>query len=477
MLHDLVFKGQPSGDLALVLDGGQRDLTFGELAAAVERFSDVLTAAGAGSGGVVAVSLSDGAAGLVALLAASAIGALPAPFAATWWPREARAAAENLAPDLIVADSTTSAALRDCAPQLLVGDGLGGLATAEPLDQDGDRLDRRVAVGETAALLASTAGVWGRPRSLELRPHQLVSWLADDEPAENGITVVASDLALLAAFRVAVTALGRGGAVALPGTAPRPMERLLLQLCGREEPVELLWTTGPTANRLGQHLRQRPASAPTPVRRLETAQGPLWPNAAQLFEDRLGVTVSASYTLTEAGGFVTRPAQRAPGPQRSLRVGSPRSELTVTIGADTEGHGQGCLSLAGDLLGTDRIDTTDMGRWTSDGLELAGRSEDCFVCDELPVWPLLVEAALSDHPGIADLAVARRPDPERGDVGVLVLVPSDPENPPFLDDLASYMEKLPAHARPSAQAVVDQLPLTPFGQVHRRMLGYEEASR
>ena len=478
MLHDLVFYRRPPGDVALLVDGGQRTISFAQLAAYVERFSAVLQNEGVGPGSVVAVSVADGAAALAALLAIAAAGGVPAPFAAGWWPREARAAAEELAPALIVADSATAPALRDCARLVQLGAGLDGLTCPELIELDGDELRRRVERGDAAALLAPTAGVWGRPRSLDVLPTQLATWSTDPTHRVVGMTVVASELAVMAALRVALCALGSGGSVAFPGTAPRSLERLLHQLGAQERDVDLLWTTGAVANRLAQHLRTRPDPAGAEVGHLEIGQGPLWPGAGQLFRDRLGATLSAGYTLTEAGGFVTRGTTHAGGSTQPLSVGVTCANLSVLVGTPTEGDGFGALSVTGELLGgAARVETGDLGRWQGTMLELAGRAQDRFVVDGEAVWPALVEQALSHHPGVADLAVARRPHPERGSVGVLVMVPVDPENPPFLDDLATHMENLAPHARPLAQAVVDQLPLTPFGQVHRRMLGYEEASR
>jgi O-succinylbenzoic acid--CoA ligase len=122
--------------------------------------------------------------------------------------------------------------------------------------------------------------------------------------------------------------------------------------------------------------------------------------------------------------------------------------------------------------------TGDLGRLDTDGhLHLIGRAADRFTCDGVLVWPQLVELALSSHPLVADVAVAPRPDDSHGMVGVAVVVPARPEHPPFLDDLAPVLAELPAAWRPRALVVADRLPLTATGQVHRRMLAYEESAR
>jgi O-succinylbenzoic acid--CoA ligase len=106
-----------------------------------------------------------------------------------------------------------------------------------------------------------------------------------------------------------------------------------------------------------------------------------------------------------------------------------------------------------------------------------GRESDRFECDGHLVWPALVELALAGHPGISDVAVVPRPDPDLGSVPVAVTVPANPEEPPFLLDLKDRLADLPPSSRPRAQAVVERLPLTGGGQLHRRMLAYDEVAR
>jgi O-succinylbenzoic acid--CoA ligase len=114
---------------------------------------------------------------------------------------------------------------------------------------------------------------------------------------------------------------------------------------------------------------------------------------------------------------------------------------------------------------------------TDGNLHVLGRATDLFECDGSVVWPALVELALAGHPAIADVAVVPRPDPDLGCVPVVVTVPVDPEAPPFLVDLTPRLAELPLAWRPRAQAVVERLPLTGGGQLHRRMLAYDELAR
>jgi fatty-acyl-CoA synthase len=58
-----------------------------------------------------------------------------------------------------------------------------------------------------------------------------------------------------------------------------------------------------------------------------------------------------------------------------------------------------------------------------------------------------------------------------GEIGVAVVVPRDPANPPSLDELRAFASKrLAAYKLPEALRVVAELPLTPMQKVDRAKL-------
>ena len=118
------------------------------------------------------------------------------------------------------------------------------------------------------------------------------------------------------------------------------------------------------------------------------------------------------------------------------------------------------------------IDTGDLGEMGTDGrLTVHGRADDVVVTGGEKVWPEAVEAVLRGLPGVADVAVAGRPDPEWGHVVVAVVEPAPGASPPSLDDArAAVKEVLPPWCAPRAVEVVASLPRTPSGKVRRRDL-------
>jgi acyl-CoA synthetase (AMP-forming)/AMP-acid ligase II len=118
------------------------------------------------------------------------------------------------------------------------------------------------------------------------------------------------------------------------------------------------------------------------------------------------------------------------------------------------------------------VRTGDLGRLDPEGrLRLAGRAKDMYVRGGYNVYPMEVEAVLAGHPGVREVAVVARPDATMGEVGVAVVVPADPSDPPSLDDLRGFAgARLAHHKLPERLAVVDALPLTAMEKVDKAAL-------
>ncbi len=116
--------------------------------------------------------------------------------------------------------------------------------------------------------------------------------------------------------------------------------------------------------------------------------------------------------------------------------------------------------------------TGDLGEIDDDGrLKVHGRRGDLIITGGENVWPAAVEAALTGHPGVAELAVAGVADDEWGERVVAWVVPSDDASPPTLASLrARVAESLPAYMAPKEVRLVDRLPTTSSGKVRRHEL-------
>jgi len=111
--------------------------------------------------------------------------------------------------------------------------------------------------------------------------------------------------------------------------------------------------------------------------------------------------------------------------------------------------------------------TGDLGEWLPDGrLHVAGRRGDLIITGGENVWPEAVEAALADHPGVADVMVRGVDDAEWGQLVEAMIVPVD--DPPTLDSLRAHVKRRhPAFMAPKHLTVVESLPRTSLGKLRR----------
>lgn len=116
--------------------------------------------------------------------------------------------------------------------------------------------------------------------------------------------------------------------------------------------------------------------------------------------------------------------------------------------------------------------TGDVGEVGADGrLVVHGRADDVIITGGEKVWPDGVEAVLRHLPGVADVAIVGRADPEWGQRVVAVIEPVAGAAPPGLPEVRSAVkEALPPWAAPRAVEVVGFLPRTSSGKVRRRAL-------
>jgi len=113
--------------------------------------------------------------------------------------------------------------------------------------------------------------------------------------------------------------------------------------------------------------------------------------------------------------------------------------------------------------------TGDVGEIGPDGmLDIHGRLDDVVVTGGEKVWPDAVEAAVRSLPGVAEVAVVGRPDPEWGQRLVAVVEPVPGAVPPTLAEVrAAVKDSLPPWCAPRELEIVAALPRTPSGKLRR----------
>jgi O-succinylbenzoic acid--CoA ligase len=190
-----------------------------------------------------------------------------------------------------------------------------------------------------------------------------------------------------------------------------------------------------------------------PGRRLRTVLlggAPASPSLLERARDG-GWPVAETYGLTQACSQVTVDGHPLPG-------------LAISLAPDGEILVEGPTVAGGGVLRTG-----DLGRLDDRGrLVVIGRKADTIVTGGENVAPAEVEAALLEHPAVADAAVFGRPDAEWGEAvtaSVVLRRPADPE------ELRRWCgERLARFKVPKTVQTAQALPRTPSGKLLRREL-------
>ncbi|MFM8303973.1 MAG: class I adenylate-forming enzyme family protein, partial [Actinomycetota bacterium] len=228
------------------------------------------------------------------------------------------------------------------------------------------------------------------------------------------------------------------------------------------------------------------------VRSVVVGGAPITPGLAEEARARFGAPLATRYSCTEAGiGLGT--ALDDPEEDAVVSVGRPLPGVELALLDDDDRPvrdgevGAVCLRSPATMTGywhdpegtraaftaAGHVRTGDLG-WLDDRgrLHLVGRHKEMYVRGGYNVYPVEVEAVLSNAPGVAAVAVATRPDEVMGEIGVACVVARDPDDPPTLDALRAHASgHLAKHKLPEALVLLDALPLTAAEKVDRRALG------
>ncbi len=446
--------------------------SYAELDRRSEEIAAGLRAAGIRPGDVVALTLPSTTPYVLAYLGAAKAGAVTAGVNPRLSPPERDAILALADPALVVSDA---AALDDLArPE-----------RAAPLVPDPDR----------AVTLVFTSGTTGAPKGALFTDRQLAAitridvgdvWggggamLASTEFAHVGfMTKLAWHLRLGTTTHI----LGRWRA----GDALRVIaEQRMTSIGGVAPQIALMLRAS--------ELDELDLSA---VQTITAGAGPSSPALVEEARRRFNASYSIRYSSTESGGCGTATAFDADDEEAFFTVGKPRGGIEVDVrdddGRPVHGDDVGEVWLRSptvmsgywrDLGETEAtlvdgwLRTGDLGRIDVEGnLRLAGRAKEMFIRGGYNVYPMEVEAALADHPAVAELAIVPRPDDVMGEIGVAVVVPRDRSALPTLDSLRDHLSsRLASYKLPEAVRIVDELPLTAMQKIDRRALAKVESA-
>jgi O-succinylbenzoic acid--CoA ligase len=109
--------------------------------------------------------------------------------------------------------------------------------------------------------------------------------------------------------------------------------------------------------------------------------------------------------------------------------------------------------------------TSDLGYIRNGRVVIRGRADDVINTGGHKVVPGEVAAVLESCPGVREVVVVGRPDPEWGERVTAVVVPANPDDPPSLELLRMHVrERLPRYASPSEVVLTEAIPVLPSGK-------------
>lgn len=206
---------------------------------------------------------------------------------------------------------------------------------------------------------------------------------------------------------------------------------------------------------------------------------------------RFGAPYSIRYSSTESGGIGLGTALDAADDEALHTIGRPRpgveAEVRAPSGAPAPTGEIGELWLrsptvmSGYWRDPDGTAETLVDGWLHTGdlarvddarcFTLAGRIKEMFIRGGYNVYPMEVESVLGSHPRVSEIAIVPTSDSVMGEIGVAVVVASDPSSPPSLESLREFgAADLASYKLPEAVRHVDALPRNAGDKIDRQAL-------
>jgi acyl-CoA synthetase (AMP-forming)/AMP-acid ligase II len=446
-------------------------ITFGELDRRANRVANALQGLGIAPGMRV-LWWSDTTLDAVPVFAALAkLGAVFAPLNARSGVEEVAPVAEYAQPSLLLCSSSHREQASALAAQVDVpfapdtpSDGAAERPTGGPSERD-------------PHVIFFTSGSTGRPKGVVLshRANWLRTYIgATSSPGGTG-TVCMFPLFHMAGWTIA---MGAWQARRTIHFVRAPDADTLLHTATKHRAARLYCIPAVWARILDQDLGRFDLSG---LVEADTGTSATPPELLRAIKDRLPNTVTrVFYGSTEAGPGVQLSDPdlfRKPG-----SVGLPQAGVDLRLTND----GEVCLrspflmdsyfddpAATADAIGDGWYHTGDLGVLDDEGyLSIVGRARDVIRTGGETVAPAEVEAVLSTHPAIVEVAVVGMPDAQWGEVVTAVFVVRAGAETPDVDAVRMFCgDRLASFKHPRRVAVVDALPRTAAtGQVQRTLI-------
>ncbi len=206
---------------------------------------------------------------------------------------------------------------------------------------------------------------------------------------------------------------------------------------------------------------------------------PIDDDTADFVRRTFGLEVCSMYGTTEIGVVLASYPGAPDFPVKRGSLGKPVPGTRIEV-HDAEGRPcpPGATGQLMVLRKGEWIPTKDLGRVDEDGYYYhAGRADDVIISAGWTMSAVEIENAILLHPDVLEAAAIGVPDEVRGQVVKAFVVTGRAPGEPFVQEIQDLVRsKLSQHEYPRHVAFVPELPKTPAGKVHRKVLREREAA-
>lgn len=476
--HECIDRHASIGDRTAIsvahADGRDETLTYAEIARASSQFAHYLKARGVLPGDRVAVMLEPSKAFYVAVFGAMKMGAIAVPLFTLFGPDGVRLRVQDCAPRLLITNTDKAALAASIeGPETLIAD----TAFMAQLDEYPDQYEA-VTRADDFAIYQYTSGTTRElPEAVRHTHRSIVTLMV---AALYGTGLRPGDRF----FCPSSPAWGHG---LWHGTlAPLALGLTIGAYAGRFDAERLLRAlqdhrmTNLSAAATHYRMMRNSGAAPRyqyAIRKLSFTGEPIDSETAAFAEATFGAPVCSMYGTTEIGVILVNYPGATDLPVKPGSLGKPipagRVEVHDASGAQCE------AGVTGELKVWRRgkwIATKDLGRVDADGYFYhAGRADDVIISAGWTMSAVEIEDAILKHSDVREAAAIGVPDALRGQVVKAFVVSERDGDEMFTREIQDLVRaRLSQHEYPRQVEFVDELPKTPAGKVHRKILRQRE---
>lgn len=471
--HECIDRHANGDDVAVRIahaDGGDEALTFHEISLASSRFAHYLVEKGVKPGEPVAIMLEPSLPFYVGLFGAMKMGAVAVPLFTLFGPDGLRLRVEDCKPRLLLTNKE-KASLAESIPGITVT--VADQAFMDSLVSYPETFECHTKASDLAALQYTSGTTRELPDAVRHTHRSIVTLMT---AALYGTGLRPGDQF----FCPSSPAWGHG---LWHGTlAPLALGITTGTFSGKFDAERLLMALQDyritNLSAASTHYRMMKNSGAAQqysymIRKLSFTGEPMDSETEQFIIDTFGLPACSMYGTTEIGVILVSYPGADDFPIKAGSLGKPVPGARVEV---QDSRGKPCEpGVVGELMlwrSGEWFHTKDLARVDEDGyFEHAGRADDVIISAGWTMSAVEIEDAVLKHPDIQEAAAIGVPDELRGQVVKVFAVSRRSGGDDFIHEIQELVRtRLSRHEYPRIVEFVSELPKTPAGKVHRKVL-------